>query len=486
MHGRAFTYGELEEATRRAASRLADLSEGLPEGRVAMIATPDFPTIGTLLGIWRAGRVAVPLASSFPRSELEYVIGDAEAVAVASDEQSAALVQPLAAAAGARFVTFNQLIESDVTNGPGDIETGSTPALMMYTSGTTGRPKGVVATHGNVAAWIRTLVEAWEWSADDRALLVLPLHHTHGLINVVGSALWAGATCELMPRFDPEATWERLASGDITVFTAVPTIYQRLIASWEAATPTQQRARRAGASRARLMMSGSAALPIPVLERWREITGHTLLERYGMTEIGMALSNPLSGERRPGVVGTPLPGVDVRLVDADGREIESGLQGELEVRGPGVFKEYWRRPDVTRQAFRDGWFRTGDVAVVDRGAYRLLGRTSTDILKTGGEKISAIEIEEVLRLHPVVLDCAVVGVPDERWGDRVCVAAELRADADLSLPELQAWVKDRLAPPKVPKQLLCVESLPRNAMGKVVKSEVIALFRKVGPPARGD
>jgi malonyl-CoA/methylmalonyl-CoA synthetase len=213
------------------------------------------------------------------------------------------------------------------------------------------------------------------------------------------------------------------------------------------------------------MMSGSAALPVGTLERWRAITGHTLLERYGMTEIGMALSNPLHGERRPGFVGSPLQGMEVRLVD-----------GEVEVRGPGVFLEYWRRPAETRDAFHDGWFRTGDTAVVEDGAFRLLGRTSTDILKTGGFKVSALEIEAALREHPAIRDCAVVGVFDPEWGERVCTAIELKQDATLSADELQDWAKARLAPYKVPKSVLAVPTLPRNAMGKVIKPEVARLF----------
>jgi malonyl-CoA/methylmalonyl-CoA synthetase len=215
---------------------------------------------------------------------------------------------------------------------------------------------------------------------------------------------------------------------------------------------------------------------VRTLERWREITGHTLLERYGMTEIGMALSNPLRGERRPGSVGTPLPGVEVRLVDDEGAPAEPGTPGELEVRGPNVFLEYWGRPDDTRAAFRDGWFRTGDVAVVEDGAYRLLGRTSVDIIKTGGYKVSALEIEEVLRTHPAIAECAVVGVDDAEWGERVAAAVELRDGSALTLDELQAWARTHLAPYKVPRALRPVAALPRNAMGKVVKPAVAGLF----------
>lgn len=228
------------------------------------------------------------------------------------------------------------------------------------------------------------------------------------------------------------------------------------------------------------MVSGSAALPVATLEEWRTLSGHTLLERYGMTELGMALSNPLRGERRPGYVGTPLPDVVVRLVDERGAPVSPGTPGEIEVRGPGVFLEYWQRPDATRAAFRDGWFRTGDTAVLEQGAYRILGRSNVDIIKTGGFKVSALEIEEELRTHPAIAECAVVGVDDPWWGERVCVAVELADGAALVLEELQAWCKERLAPYKVPRALRTVDVLPRNAMGKVLKPEVSKLF----PPER--
>jgi len=294
---------------------------------------------------------------------------------------------------------------------------------------------------------------------------------------VLGCALWSGARCDMLPKFDAGETWQRIARGDLTLFMAVPTIYHKLIAAWDAASPERRREWSAACGRMRLMVSGSAALPVRTLERWREISGHTLLERYGMTEFAMALSNPLIGERRPGFVGTSLPGVEVRLVDADGTPVGPGTPGELEVRGSGVFLEYWRRPDATATAFRSGWFRTGDVAVLENGSYRILGRSSVDIIKTGGYKISALEIEEVLRTHAAVAECAVVGVEDAEWGERVCAAVELVPGSQLTLPELQAWAKQRLAPYKVPRALSVVDALPRNALGKVIKPEVAKLFR---------
>jgi len=348
--------------------------------------------------------------------------------------------------------------------------------MILYTSGTTSRPKGVVTTHANIAAQITSLVEAWEWLADDRILLCLPLHHVHGIINIVSCALWSGAVCEMLPRFDADAVWQRIASGETTLFMAVPTIYVRLIAAWDKASAARRQEWSRGAAQLRLMVSGSAALPVSTLERWREITGHTLLERYGMTEIGMAISNSYRGDRIPGSVGRPLPRAEIRLVNESGQDVEPGMPGEIEVRGPNVFREYWSRPEATCEAFRDGWFRTGDTAVIEGGVYRILGRSNIDILKTGGHKVSALEIEETLREHAAIAECAVVGVPDEEWGERVAAALVLRGASSLELGELRDWAKQRLASHKVPSRLLILDALPRNAMGKVTKPAIRKLF----------
>jgi malonyl-CoA/methylmalonyl-CoA synthetase len=485
--GRAYTYGDLERASRRVAAALLGERDDLDQARVAFLAQPGFDYVAVQRGIWRAGGVAVPLATSHPPPELEYVIRDAGAAVVVGEPASADALAPLAEAAGARFVTTTELLGADLKVRPYDKHTpaaerplphlGATRrAMIVYTSGTTARPKGVVSTHANIGAQVAALVEAWEWRPTDRLLLALPLHHLHGIVNGLGCALAVNATCEILPAFDATTVWGRFASGEITVFTAVPTMYHRLIAAWEAAPPAVQGAWSSGAQRARLMMSGSAALPVQTLERWRAITGHTLLERYGMTETCMVLSNPLRGERGPGSVGTPLPGVEVRLVDESGAVVPEGASGELEIRGPGVFLEYWQRPVETQAAFRGGWFQTGDIAIVERGAYRLLGRTAVDIIKTGGFKVSALEIEEVLRTHPVIADCAVVGVADEEWGERVAAAVELRPNGMLSLGDLQEWARARLAPYKMPRALRTVDALPRNAVGKVMKPAVAALF----------
>jgi malonyl-CoA/methylmalonyl-CoA synthetase len=478
----SYSYADLDGAAGRVANRLLREEDDLAQARVAFLVTPGFEYAATQRGIWRAGGVAVPLAVSHPAAELQYVISDSAASIVVADAAFAARLGPIAAAAGMRFELTSELL---TTNTDADFQVlprmlphlGATRrAMIVYTSGTTGKPKGVVTTHANIGAQIASLVEAWGWSPADRLLLLLPMHHVHGIINGLGSALAVNATCEFLPAFDATTVWNRLASGEVTVFTAVPTIYHRLIAAWENAPADAQQRWSHGAQRLRLMMSGSAALPVQILERWREITGNTLLERYGMTELGMALSNPLSGKRRAGAVGTPLPGVEVRLVGEDGVPVADGEPGELEVRGPNVFVEYWQRPEESAAAFHDGWFRTGDMAVLEAGMYRLLGRTSVDIIKTGGYKVSALEIEEVLRTHPKIAECAVVGLTDAEWGERVAVAVELRPATSLTLDELQKWAKAQLAPYKVPRELQPVAALPRNAMGKVVKPDVAALF----------
>jgi malonyl-CoA/methylmalonyl-CoA synthetase len=346
---------------------------------------------------------------------------------------------------------------------------------MVYTSGTTGRPKGAVHTHGSVGAMVEAMLSAWGWTADDRIVLVLPLNHVHGLINVTLTALAAGACCEAPGGFDAAHVWSRLASGEVTLFMAVPTVYARLTAAWEQADDETRRAWSAGAARLRLMVCGSAALPVSTLDRWREISGHTLLERYGMTELGMVLSNTLD-HREPGHVGGPMPGMEVRIVDDAGDDVPDGEQGELLVRGPQVFAGYWQRPEATEAAFTDGWFRTGDVAVREPVGYRLLGRSSVDIIKSGGEKVSALEIEEVYRTHPDIADCAVVGISDDEWGERVCAAVVPTAGTDPAADGLRTWGKEQLAAAKVPRQFVFVDELPRNTLGKVLKSDVAKLF----------
>ena len=400
-----YSYAGLLDASASVAQTLAGERWDLGGKRVAFLVGRGFGWAACLLGIWRAGGIAVPLAEMHPAPELEYYIADSEASQILAGSGFEERLKPVAARLGV------PLLRPEFDRPPGPqalpvVEAGRR-AMILYTSGTTNRPKGVVTTHAQIAAQINAMVQAWGWRPDDRILHVLPLHHLHGILNLLLCSLWSGAVCEFMPAFNAEKVWERLGQGGLTLFMAVPTIFARLIRAWREFPEEEQKRLSAAAARLRLMVSGSAALPPHRLEEWREITGQVLLERYGMTEIGMGLSNPLEGERRAGSVGSPLPGVEVRLMAEDGQPAPLGTPGEIQVRGPGVFSEYWHRPEATAEAFVGGWFKTGDVAVVEGGRYRILGRESVDIIKTGGYKVSALELK---RFWAPVRTC-----PNARW-----------------------------------------------------------------------
>jgi len=470
------TYGSLSSAANAVAGNLLAISglEDLGDERITFRIAPGFNYVATLLGIWRAGGIAVPLCVTHPEPELAYVLDDTSPILVVADEAGEDVLARLAAERDVQFRKNGKLLSGRLEHDALPSVAADRPALILYTSGTTGHPKGVVLSHTALSANIEALVDAWGWTAEDRIIHVLPLHHTHGIVNALLCALQVGATVDILPGFEAETVWRRFTEGRATLFMAVPTVYNRLIRDWEETASIEQQHRSAGASTLRLMVSGSAALPVPVFERWREITGHTLLERYGMTEIGMALSNPLESERRPGSVGTPLPGVEVRLVDEELKEVAKGCSGEIHVRGTALFDEYWNRPEESEIAFHDGWFKTGDVAILEDGAYRILGRRSVDIIMTGGFKVSALEIENVLLEHPDIQDCAVVGVEDPDWGESVCAAIVCRRE--IRHDKLRDWAREQLAPYKLPRRSLRVLELPKNVMGKVTKPEIKKLF----------
>jgi malonyl-CoA/methylmalonyl-CoA synthetase len=478
--GRRHSYPDLLDGSARIGAALAGASGGLDEARIAFLVPGSFGYVAVQWGVWRAGGIAVPLSTAATESELEHVLTDADVSAALTTEALKPRLEGLCARLGIPLRSMEGALGAPRGPLPDVSEDGR--AMILYTSGTTSKPKGVVSTHRTIRAQITTLVDAWGWRPDDRIPLFLPLHHVHGIVNVLSCALWSGAQVEAFPSFDLETILARVADRAYTVFMAVPTIYVKLIGALGQMEPTRRALVAEGFRSMRLMISGSAALPAAIHETWTRLTGQKLLERYGMTEIGMGLSNPLIGERRPGAVGRPLPGVEIRLVDEGGAVVEGAEKpGEIQVRGPGVFREYWRRPDVTESAFVDGWFRTGDVAVLEDGYYRILGRLSVDIIKSGGYKLSALEIEDVLREHPSVRDCAVVGMPDDTWGEVVAAAVTTDGPAALDLDALQAWASDRLSSYKLPRRLRVVDDFPRNAMGKVQKPRVRDLFTEDTP-----
>ncbi len=469
--GQVYSYAQLVTNSYRIAGGL--VAHGIQPGdRIAILLAPSFEFIASLFGVWRAGAIAVPLSVYHPGTSQTDIFEDAEVSVILTDQQLGPIMADVCRASGILILSPHTLHSAD------SLEIGVTnslvPALILYTSGTTSKPKGVVITHGNIEAQILSLVEAWELRATDYILCVLPLNHIHGLVVAMASALWSGACCEFLP-FDARKVFEAFLKGRINVFMGVPTVYYRLIQYFDSLDPAKQSKVAESLKKFRLMTCGSAALPVSMLDRWKEISGHTLLERYGMTEIGMGLSNPYNGERRPGYVGQPLPGVSVRLVDDEGKLVDDGESGEIQVKGANVFGKYWRNPRATEKAFTDDrWFKTGDISVRENGSYRIVGRDSIDIIKSGGHKISAFEIEEALRKHRSIDECAVVGIPDEQWGE--IIGAALIGEPEVHLGSLQNWLKSELPSHMLPRKLVYLKSLPRNVLGKVIKTELGKMF----------
>ena len=490
----------------------------------------------TFLSILSHDAIAVPLAHAHPINELRYILEDSKALLFLSTEKFREKAEDVVKAGGH---TPKLKILSKVDKGAElqehvrfNSETMENGGLMLYTSGTTNRPKGVVLSMSNMIAQAQSLIEAWKYSPSDLLLHVLPLHHIHGTINALFVPLMAGSAIEFAYPFNTDTVWKRLAmpflpssrlsdteKRPVTFFTAVPTIYNRLLATHPSLSPEFQSATRTAISpqNLRLNISGSAALPTPVKQAWKGLSGgNVLLERYGMTEVGMALSCGLTFEDRvDGSVGWPLPGVDVRLVDTETNTVipasdqfhkDTGnpKEGEIQLRGPTIFKEYFRNPTATAKEFvdpdhndvnREKWFKTGDIAVrqsipgtgqsdqtwAKGPMYFILGRLSVDIIKVGGEKVSALEIERELLSLPEISETAVVGLPDEKWGQKVAAVIVLsekgslgkEGGKDWGIMDLRRALKNRLAMHKIPVEVKVVQSIPKNAMGKINKKTLV-------------
>jgi malonyl-CoA/methylmalonyl-CoA synthetase len=456
----SLTYRELA----RLAGHLVGELRGGPggSGRVAVWATPSVETCVAVVGALVAGVAVVPVNPKIGERELGHIVADSEpgAVLAAPDAEL-----PARLAALPRIPVEPGTSDRSDAALPAEPD-GEAPAFVVYTSGTTGPPKGVVLPRRALATNLDALAQAWEWTAEDVLVHGLPLFHVHGLILGVLGPLRRGGTLVHLGRFSPAAAAAELAGGATMLF-GVPTMYHRLAADC-AADPALATA----VGRARLLVSGSAALPATDHQRIAELTGQHVVERYGMTETLMNTSVRADGDRRPGAVGRPLPGVSLRLVDDVGRPLDAAdgeTVGEIEVRGPNLFLGYLNRPDATAAALRDGWFRTGDMAVRDEDGYvRIVGRRATDLIKSGGYKIGAAEIENALLDHPGVAEAAVTGEPDPDLGERI-VAWVVPDGAPPSAEELADHVARLLAPHKRPRVVRFRESLPRNEMGKVLK-----------------
>jgi malonyl-CoA/methylmalonyl-CoA synthetase len=466
--GGTLTYAELDERCARLAGRLARL--GVDRGdRVAVQIEKSVANALLYLACLRLGAVYLPLNTAYTLDELAYFFADAEPALIVCDPARRGATLALREAGGARIATLDADGRGDLVDGLEDEppQPAIAPAAdddlaaLLYTSGTTGRSKGAMLTHGNLASNALTLVDVWGIRADDVLLHVLPLYHVHGLFVAFNTALLAGARLLFLPRFDPAQTLEMLAR--VTVMMGVPTYYTRLLA--------QEGLSAARCASVRLFVSGSAPLLEDTFLQFEARTGHRILERYGMTETGMSTSNPLHGERRPGTVGLPLPAVEIRVRGEAGRVLGPGEIGVLEVRGPNVFKGYWRMPEKTAEEFReDGFFITGDLARIDADGYVSIVGRAKDLIISGGLNVYPKEVESVIDALPGVVESAVIGLPHPDFGEAVAAIVVPAPTADLDEPAVIAAVRQRLAGFKVPKRVWLAPSLPRNAMGKVQKN----------------
>ncbi len=450
--------GELATESAAVAGRL--YAAGLRRGdRVLLSAPAGFALVAAHVACLRMGLVVVPLNAALRRREVAHIVGDAAPRGAILDDSDMRVFL--------RRIAPESLVCTSAVNLPaGEVPSlddldGDAPAILGYTSGTTGTPKGAVLTHTNLLAGAEALRRAWGWRDVDRLVLALPLFHMHGLGVGLHGTLHAGASAVLQPSFDPEAVIDAVLEHRATLFFGVPTMYKRLV--------THRRA--AELAGLRLAVSGSAPLPAELHRDLEAATGLRVLERYGMTETVMLVSNPLDGDRRPGSVGFPLPGVELQLVtpgESPGAapEVPDGTSGEIWVRGPNVFAGYWRRPGTGPAA--DGWFCTGDVGRRDADGYLFLEGRTTEVIITGGLNVYPREVEEQLADHPAIAEVAVAGRPDEQWGELVTAyVVPVPGRRAPSIADLRGHVAERLAPYKHPRAVIAVEAVPRNALGKV-------------------
>ncbi|HAT57684.1 MAG TPA: long-chain fatty acid--CoA ligase [Gammaproteobacteria bacterium] len=465
---KVISYAALNLRCDRFATGLLRGEADLKEERIAFFMPASIDYVTTMHGIWRAGGIAVPLNVASAVTELEHYLSSASVSRMLANGEYRESLTALCASLNIELLSVEEILSEDVATLP-DIAL-ERRAMMLFTSGTTNKPKGVVSTHKTIAAQITTLLDAWQWSEADAIPLFLPVHHIHGIINILSCGLWAGATVDLYAKFDMPEICAKVASKRYSVFMAVPTIYVKLLQYFETLSDDDVAKITVGFRSMRLNISGSAACPVKLFEQWKALTDQVLLERYGMTEIGMGLSNPYVGERRAGHVGQPLPGVDAQLFDDSNTPItEENTPGEIRIKGDNVFLEYWNNEAATKESFVDGWFCTGDVAVLDKGYFRIMGRSSVDIIKSGGYKLSALEIEGTLLTHDDIAEVAVIGIEDETWGESVSAFVVLKPAKTLSYDDLKTWCDGKMSGYKIPKSLHVLDSLPRNAMGKVTK-----------------
>ncbi len=476
-----YSWRDLDQGSARIANLLASLD--LPEGsRIAVQVEKSVEAMLLYLATLRAGYVFLPLNTAYQRAEISYFIGNAEPAVVVCTPGNFEWVSQLAYAAGAQHVfalgddCSGSLLERAALHSDVHVparKTADDLAAILYTSGTTGRSKGAMLTHGNLLSNALVLKDYWGWRSDDVLIHALPIFHVHGLFVAIHAALLGGSKMIWLPKFDPKAVIAAMPRA--TVFMGVPTLYVRMLA--------EPALNHEAAHHMRLFISGSAPLLVETFRAWQERTGHTILERYGMSETIMLTSNPYStdaryggqSERRGGTVGFPLPGVELRVVDDANIPLAEGEIGNIQVRGPNVFKGYWRMPEKTAEEFTaDGWFKTGDVGKIDeRGYVSIVGR-SKDLIISGGYNVYPAEVEAAINDMPGVAESAVVGVPHPDFGEVGVAVVVAKPGARLDPEAILAQLKTQLANYKVPKRCVIVPELPRNTMGKVQKNQLRA------------
>jgi len=472
------SFGQLRDDASQLAATLR--AGGLRKGdRVILLVPKSIFDVVAYFAIQAIGAVGVPLNPGFKKNELEYLLTDADAALIILSPEKKSLVQAISpetkvleASTALRYqeLTFFK----STSKALGAIESNSKdPALIIYTSGTTGNPKGTILTHKNLLHDARNIIHTWEITADDVLCHVLPLFHVHGLCFALHTLLLKGAHVRMLDRFDPEIVATELSrnTGDAvcSVFMAVPAMYTRLI--------DYIKDKRLDFSHMRLLTCGSAPLLSKEFMRISRIFGMEPVEREGMSETGMNFSNPLEGKRIPGSIGKPLPGLQVKIVDPESfTDIAPGNVGELWLKSPSITPGYWCKPEETANTFENGWFRTGDLGRVDANGYYYLTDRIKHIIISGGENISAKEVEATINLLEGVDESVVVGKSDEKWGERVVAAVKLKPDVELTDSDIKDYCKRQLHNWKCPKELIFLDKIPRNTMGKVLKEEVKKLF----------
>jgi len=482
-----YSWRDLDRATAMMANLFAALD--LPAGsRIAVQTEKSVEALMLYLAVLRAGYVYLPLNTAYQAAEIEYFIGNAEPAVVVCSGKNFGWVSQIAFKAGCTYVyTLNEDRSGSLLERAAHHSDQHTPAqrqpddlaCILYTSGTTGRSKGAMLTHGNILSNALTLKAYWGWQQGDVLIHTLPLFHVHGLFVAAHGALLNGSKMIWLSKFDPKAVVARLPEA--TVFMGVPTLYVRLLA--------EPGLTREACKNMRLFIAGSAPLLVETFNAWRERTGHTILERYGMSETAMLTSNPYDpkdGERRGNTVGFPLPGVKLRVSDEQGKLCAANEVGGIEVKGPNVFAGYWRMPEKTKEEFTaDGWFKTGDVGKLDERGYVCIVGRSKDLIISGGYNVYPAEIEGFINEMPGVAESAVVGVPHPDFGEAGVAVVVAQPGASLDDAAIVNALKSRIANFKVPKRVYVVPELPRNAMGKVQKNVLREQHKNLfGPPSR--